>query len=115
MNKFTLAVAMILATGVVDSARAADRWSVIQITKPNAAKVVDGEKGITFTVTDVAVIARFGKRVKWYQLQVTNPMGGNDCPQAGRSHFASADRKAIELGVAPFAYCTWEVHIEWKD
>lgn len=115
MNKCTLAVAMSLAIGVVDSARAADRWSVIQVTKPNAAKVVDGEKGITFTVTDTIVIAKFGKRVKWYQVQVTNPMDGNDCPEAGRSYFASADRKSILLGVAPFAYCRWEVHIEWKD
>lgn len=115
MNKCLLAVALSLAIGVVDSAWAADRWSVIQVKKPNAAKVIDGEKGVTFTVTDSSVIAKFGNRVKWYQVQVTNPMGGNDCPEVGRSFFASADRKSIVLGVAPFNYCTWEVHIEWKD
>lgn len=115
MNKYALAVAMSFAIGAAESAWAADRWSVIQVTKPNAAKVVDGEKGITFTVTDASVIAKFGKRVKWYQIQVTNPMGGNDCPKSGRSYFTTADRKSIELGVAPFTFCTWEIHIEWKD
>lgn len=32
MNKYTLAVAMSLAIGVAESAWAADRWSVIQVT-----------------------------------------------------------------------------------
>jgi len=94
---------------------AADRWSVIEITKPNAAKVIDGEKKITFTVTDRSVIAKFQKKVRWYQLQITHPAGGNDCPEAGQSYFVTSDRKSIELGLAPFDYCTWEVDIEWKD
>ncbi|MGE4073688.1 MAG: hypothetical protein AB7E72_21150 [Lysobacterales bacterium] len=94
---------------------AADRWAVIQVTKPNAAKVIDGYKQINLTVSDDSVIARFGRKVKWYQLQYTNPEGGNDCPDPGRSYYVTADRKSIELGVHPFNYCTWEVHIEWKD
>lgn len=115
MKNCILGSALGLAFGAIDDARAADRWSVIQISKPNSARVIDGEKGITFTVTDASVIARFGRRVKWYQIQLTHPMGGNDCPEPGRSFFTSSDRKSIELGVAPFTYCTWEVHMQWKD
>jgi hypothetical protein len=88
---------------------------VIQVKKPDFVRVIDGDKGISFSLEDSSVVAKFNRRVKWYQLQITNPAEGNDCPNPDRSFFTTADRKSIELGISPYPHCIWEVHIQWKD